>query len=212
MSIEQGMREKGMSENARASRPGVRRIRGPEPAPGVHRLDRQGRRDVQHADAERRACSCSPRAPKEADAKPLVSERRSFVVTVPKVRGARRAGRPPVPPVAPGAARAARASRAARVRPARSAAAGAAAAGRWTATSCAATSPATSSRRRPEAATASATSRGRVRILTHSGEIRVGAVGAGADLKTFGGDIVVGPVTGRPQGVRRWPATSAPRP
>ncbi len=37
---------------------------------------------------------------------------------------------------------------------------------------------------------------GRARILTHSGEIRVGSVGAGADLKTFGGDIVSGPVTG----------------
>ena len=37
---------------------------------------------------------------------------------------------------------------------------------------------------------------GRVKILTHSGEIRLASAGAGADLKSFGGDIVVGPVTG----------------
>ena len=37
---------------------------------------------------------------------------------------------------------------------------------------------------------------GRVRILTHSGEIRVESIGGPADLKSFGGDIVVGPVQG----------------
>jgi DUF4097 and DUF4098 domain-containing protein YvlB len=37
---------------------------------------------------------------------------------------------------------------------------------------------------------------GRVRIVTHSGEIRVASAGNGADLKTFGGDVIVGPVTG----------------
>ncbi|HEY3172442.1 MAG TPA: DUF4097 family beta strand repeat-containing protein [Thermoanaerobaculia bacterium] len=37
---------------------------------------------------------------------------------------------------------------------------------------------------------------GRVRILTHSGEIVVGSVGAGADVKTLGGDIRIGPVKG----------------
>jgi DUF4097 and DUF4098 domain-containing protein YvlB len=35
-----------------------------------------------------------------------------------------------------------------------------------------------------------------VRIVTHSGEIRVASAGNGADLKTYGGDIVIGPVTG----------------
>ncbi len=37
---------------------------------------------------------------------------------------------------------------------------------------------------------------GRVRILTHSGEIVVGSAGAGADVKTLGGDIQIGPVKG----------------
>ena len=37
---------------------------------------------------------------------------------------------------------------------------------------------------------------GKVRIVTHSGEIRVAGVGAAGDLKTFGGDIILGPVTG----------------
>jgi hypothetical protein len=37
---------------------------------------------------------------------------------------------------------------------------------------------------------------GRVRILTHSGEIEVAGAGAGADLKTHGGDIKIGPVRG----------------
>jgi DUF4097 and DUF4098 domain-containing protein YvlB len=37
---------------------------------------------------------------------------------------------------------------------------------------------------------------GRVRILTHSGEIVVGSAGAGADVKTLGGDIRIGPVKG----------------
>jgi DUF4097 and DUF4098 domain-containing protein YvlB len=37
---------------------------------------------------------------------------------------------------------------------------------------------------------------GRVKILTHSGEIQVGSAGADADVKTLGGDIEIGPVRG----------------
>ncbi len=37
---------------------------------------------------------------------------------------------------------------------------------------------------------------GKVNILTHSGEIHIAAAGASADLKTYGGDIQIGPVSG----------------
>lgn len=37
---------------------------------------------------------------------------------------------------------------------------------------------------------------GKVKILTHSGEIHIAAAGDGAELKTFGGDIRIGPVHG----------------
>lgn len=37
---------------------------------------------------------------------------------------------------------------------------------------------------------------GRVKILTRAGEIHVAAAGKGADVKTYGGDIVLGPVSG----------------
>jgi DUF4097 and DUF4098 domain-containing protein YvlB len=37
---------------------------------------------------------------------------------------------------------------------------------------------------------------GKVKIVTHSGEIHVAAAGAGADLTSYGGDIHIGPVTG----------------
>jgi DUF4097 and DUF4098 domain-containing protein YvlB len=37
---------------------------------------------------------------------------------------------------------------------------------------------------------------GRVKILTHSGEISIGSAGASADVKTFGGDIRIGAVKG----------------
>jgi DUF4097 and DUF4098 domain-containing protein YvlB len=37
---------------------------------------------------------------------------------------------------------------------------------------------------------------GKVKIVTHSGEIHVASAGAGADLTSYGGDIHIGPVTG----------------
>jgi DUF4097 and DUF4098 domain-containing protein YvlB len=37
---------------------------------------------------------------------------------------------------------------------------------------------------------------GKVRILTHSGEIQVGSIGSGAEVKTLGGDIELGPIRG----------------
>jgi DUF4097 and DUF4098 domain-containing protein YvlB len=37
---------------------------------------------------------------------------------------------------------------------------------------------------------------GRVRILTHAGEIHIASAGSGADIKTFGGDIRIGRVQG----------------
>jgi DUF4097 and DUF4098 domain-containing protein YvlB len=127
----------------------------------------------------------------EADAKPLVSERRTFTVTVPEVKvdvhtppvhvqvPPVHVQVPPVPPARPGV-------------------------------------PPPAAPEPPDfdgevrrgdingdflSTTTGASYRigrvsGRVRIVTHSGEIRVGSAGAGADLKTFGGDVVIGPVTG----------------
>jgi Toastrack DUF4097 len=37
---------------------------------------------------------------------------------------------------------------------------------------------------------------GTARIVTHSGEIRIAGIGSGGELKSYGGDIIVGPVTG----------------
>jgi DUF4097 and DUF4098 domain-containing protein YvlB len=122
---------------------------------------------------------------READAKPLVSSRRSFVVTVPEVRvhGAHPA--PPLPPAAPGPL-AAPPPPAAPLPPEpflEGDVVRGDLAGDFLATSMG------GSYRIGKVT-------GRVRILTHSGEIRVDGVGAGADLKTFGGDIVAGAVTG----------------
>ncbi len=132
---------------------------------------------------------------KEADARPLVSGRREFVVTVPEVRvkvpkvvvnphvpppppappapPAPPVGRvpavPPVPPVPPADFD------------------GEVVRGDVTGDFLSTTSGGSYRIGRVS---------GRVKILTHSGEIRVAGIGSGAELKTFGGDIVLGPVTG----------------
>ncbi|HSE64336.1 MAG TPA: DUF4097 family beta strand repeat-containing protein, partial [Thermoanaerobaculia bacterium] len=114
------------------------------------------------------------------DAKPIVSQRRSFTVTIPEVRV-----RVPEVPAAPQPVVAVpRAPRAPR--------------GVWTfeapvvrgdiAGDFLATSG-TSSYRIGNVS-------GRVKILTHSGEISLASAGGDADVKTFGGDIRLGPVKG----------------
>ncbi len=119
----------------------------------------------------------------ESDAKPLVSARRSFVVTVPPVRVKvpnvvvvpRVVVVPPVPPVAPIPPVAPPVFDGEVVRGDIS--------GDFLSTS-------TGGNYRIGHVS------GRVKILTHSGEIRVVSIGGPADLKSFGGDIVVGPVQG----------------
>ncbi len=123
---------------------------------------------------------------KEADAKPLVSERREFVVTVPEVRvkvpkvkvKVPAPPAPPVPPVHP-----------APVAPVAPPAdfEGEVVRGDISGDFLSTTSGGSYRLGRVS---------GRVKILTHSGEIRVGGIGAGGELKTFGGDIILGPVTG----------------
>jgi len=126
----------------------------------------------------------------EADAKPLVSERRSFVVTIPPVNvhvppvkvqvppvnvqvPPVKVQVPPVPPVPPAPPVADEEGEVRRGD----------VSGDFLST-------ATDNSYRIGKVS------GKVRILTHSGEIRVAGIGAGGDLKTFGGDIVLGPVTG----------------
>jgi hypothetical protein len=130
---------------------------------------------------------------REEDAKPLVSEGRSFVVTIPKVQVhvARHPPAPPVPPLpgvppvppVPPSARHPRPP----VPPPPPEFEGEVVRG-----DIAGDFFSTSTGGNYQIGKVS----GRVRILTHSGEIRLGAAGAGADLKSFGGDIVIGPVTG----------------
>jgi DUF4097 and DUF4098 domain-containing protein YvlB len=129
---------------------------------------------------------------REEDAKPLLSRRRSFAITVPEVRV--RVAAPPAAPMAP-------APPSAPVAPLAPVAPAAPVAplppppffeGEIVRGDVGGDFLSTSAGGNYRIGKVS----GRVKILTHSGEIRVGGAGAGADLKTFGGDIVVGPVTG----------------
>ncbi len=122
---------------------------------------------------------------KEADAKPLVTERRSFVVTIPKVEVHVGPGAPhvapvaPVPPVPPEPAIAPLPP----LPPFEGEVIRGDISGDFVSTS-------TGGSYRVGNVS------GRVTILTQSGEIHVRSAGAGADLKSLGGDIVIGPVNG----------------
>jgi DUF4097 and DUF4098 domain-containing protein YvlB len=194
--IEEGMRdaEKGMREVEKE----LRRIRIDDPrqdyAGSIGRGGAQIRLETLNGTVLLLAAGT-----KEADAKPLISGRRSFVVTIPRVEvrvphprvvirmpptapTAPVAPAPPAPPVArvPGAPLIMPA-------PAPPVFDGEVVRGEVSGDFLS-----TSSGGNYRVGNVS----GRVRILTHSGEIRVGSVGAGADLKSFGGDIVVGAITG----------------
>ena len=131
---------------------------------------------------------------KESDAKPLVSERRNFTVTVPRVDvnvhvPPVRVQIPPPPPPAPAVHPATPAHPAV---PAPPPPAPPDFDGEVVRGDVSGDSLSTTRGGSYRIGTVS----GRVRILTHSGEIRVGGAGGGADLKTYGGDVVIGPVTG----------------
>ncbi|MEO8188973.1 MAG: DUF4097 family beta strand repeat-containing protein [Acidobacteriota bacterium] len=116
-----------------------------------------------------------------ADARPLV-ERRSFVVTIPKVdvrlgEMRVRVPRPPRPP------HVAQESNGEVEHPEDEAVVRGDVAGDFLATAGAGTY------RVGRVA-------GKVNILTHSGEIHIAGAGSSADLKTYGGDIQIGPVAG----------------
>jgi hypothetical protein len=125
---------------------------------------------------------------KDANAKPLVSERSSFIVTVPKVRVHVAPRVAPVPPVPP----APHAGHAPPVPPVPPVAPLPDMEGEIVRGNIAGDFLSTST----EASYRIGNISGRARILTHSGELFVGSVGGGAELKTFGGDVVVGAVTG----------------
>ncbi len=125
---------------------------------------------------------------KEADAKPLVSERRSFVVTIPKVEvhvgpGPHLAPVPPAPGVPPEPAIAPLAPLPPPPAPFEGEVVRGDISGDFLSTSTGGSCRV-------------GNVSGRVKILTHSGEIHVRSAGAGADLKSLGGDIVIGPVNG----------------
>jgi DUF4097 and DUF4098 domain-containing protein YvlB len=120
----------------------------------------------------------------EADARPLVSERREFVVTVPvevprvDVKVPKVKIKEPVPPVPP-------APPVPPVPPADFE--GEVVRGDVSGDFLSTTSGGSYRLGRVS---------GEVKIVTHSGEIRIGGIGAGGELRSHGGDIVVGPVTG----------------
>jgi hypothetical protein len=214
ISIEKG--EKGMSENGEVETR-LRHIRVPNPHREYSGSIGKGGASI-HMQTLNGAVLLLAAGSKDANAKPLVSERSSFIVTVPKVR-VHVAPVPPAPPAPP-------APHVAVAPPAPPSAPRAPLppapmaemegdivrgniAGDFLSTST-------------ESSYRIGNIAGRARILTHSGEIQVGAVGAGADLKTFGGDIVAGPVTGDlkastmagdiqpvPFPARRWPTRPA---
>jgi hypothetical protein len=184
-SIERSMRdtEKGLREVERQ----MRRIEIPNPHREYNGAVGKGGAEI-HMETLNGKVLLLAAGTREADAKPLVSERRSFVVTVPNVHVRVPPPAPafaPVPPVPP-VAGAPRPPKPAPPAPAIAGFDGDTVRGDVTGDFL---------------STSSGDYRigkvsGRVKILTHSGEIRVGGAGAGADLKTWGGDVVVGPVTG----------------
>ncbi|MFY9552497.1 MAG: DUF4097 family beta strand repeat-containing protein [Thermoanaerobaculia bacterium] len=167
--------EKSLRENERE----LRRIRVPDPRREYSGSIGKGGAAV-HVQTLNGTVLLLAAGTSEADAKPLVSERRSFVVTVPEIRVRvappaipaypPKAPHPPVPPVPAVADEEGDIVRGD-------------ISGDFLSTST------DSSYRIGKVS-------GKVRILTHSGEIRVRGIGAGGDLKTFGGDILVGPVSG----------------
>jgi DUF4097 and DUF4098 domain-containing protein YvlB len=183
ISIEKGMAENGEIETQ------LRRIRVPNPHREYTGAIGKGGASI-HMQTLNGGVLLLAAGTKDANAKPLVSERSSFIVTVPKVR-VHVAPVPPVPPaphvaVAPPAPPAAPRAPLAPMAPLPDME------GEIVRGNIAGDFLSTST----EASYRIGNIAGRARILTHSGEIQVGSVGAGADLKTFGGDIVAGPVTG----------------
>lgn len=186
ISIEEGMREaeKGLREAEKE----LRRVR--IGMPGREYTGSIGKGGAQiHLETLNGSVLLLAAGTQGADAKSLVSEHRSFVVTIPRVEvhvsphQAPVAGVPPVPPVPP-APRVAPVAPALPLPPVFD--------GEIVRGDISGDFLSTSTGGDYRIGRVS----GRVKILTHSGEIRVGAVGGGADLKSFGGDIVVGPVTG----------------
>ena len=133
---------------------------------------------------------------KEAEAKPLVSERREFVVTIPeikvnpkidvKVNPKIKVKVPPPPPPPPPAVPAVRAAPAVPPVPPADFE-GEVVRGDVSGDFLSTTSGGSYRIGRVS---------GSARVVTHSGEIRIAGIGSGGELKTYGGDIIVGPVNG----------------